>query len=152
MQHGFAAAGAPAPTLASPQGVSDGAGLWVARAGTVFKSVTTTQNSNVAVWTPASGKRFRLLRLWFDVTGNAAVAAAGPVTISLLDSSTQMGIARSVFLPATAGTVGGNLATLSADLGPLGILSSAANNVLNVLLGSALTSGVVRVAVQGTEE
>lgn len=152
MQHGFPAAGASAPTQAFPQGVSDGAGLWIARAGTVFKSITTTQNSNVPVWTPASGKRFRLLKLWFDVTGNAAVAAAGPVTISLLDGSTQMGIARSVFIPGAAGTAGGNLATITADLGPVGILSAAANNVLNVLLGSALTSGVVRVAVQGCEE
>lgn len=150
--HGFLANGAPAPTLAHPQGVSDGAHLWIARAGTVFKSTTNNQAVYQAVWTPAAGKRFRLLRYWIDVTGDAAAAAAGAMTISLTDGNTQVGINRSVYIPAAAGTTAGVLASFSADLGPLGYLSAAAGNALNLLLGQNLTSGTVRIAVQGTEE
>jgi hypothetical protein len=38
------------------------------------------------------------------------------------------------------------------DLGAFGYLSSAANNVLNINLGSAFTAGGVDVFVIGTEE
>lgn len=120
------------------------------RAPNVFKSITTTQNSNVAVWTPASGKKFRLMKVWLDVTADVAAATAGPVTISLLDNSTQIGIARSAYAPATAGS--SSAAVITMDLGPDGYVSTSPNNVLNVLLGKALTSGLVRVVVAGTEE
>lgn len=120
------------------------------RAPNVFKSIVTTQASNVPVWSPAAGKKFRLMRVWMDVTADAAAATAGPVTISLLDNSTQIGIARSAYVPGTAGSSASWQVTM--DLGPDGYVSSAPNSTLNVLLNRALTSGTVRVVVAGTEE
>lgn len=120
------------------------------RAPNVFKSVVSTGTGNTPVWTPTSGKKFRLLRVWMDVTADAAAATAGPVTLSLLDNATQMGIARSAYVPATAGSSAAY--QLFMDLGPDGIISATLNNVLNFTMSKALTSGTARIVVAGTEE
>lgn len=120
------------------------------RASNTFKSATVTLASNVPVWTPAAGKKFRLLRVYIDVTADVAAATAGPLTVSLLDASAQFGIARSVFVPAAAGATAEQ--HLVMDLGPDGYVSSNPNNVLNGLLSRALTSGTIRVDVMGVEE
>lgn len=124
--------------------------LQIGHAPDKWASITTTANSNVAAYTPSIGKKFRLLKAYIDVSGDVAAASAGPVTVSLLDGSTQMGIARTIYVPATAGT--SPSPGLTIDLLPLGILSAAASNVLNVLLSKALTSGTVRVVVGVCEE
>lgn len=121
------------------------------RTPNTFKTVSATAVGNTAVWTPAAGKKFRLMRYMIQVTGNAAQATGGIFTVDLQDATTSTNITHSFFVPGTAGTSLAGLSTDWVDLGN-GTLSSATNNVLNVNLSAALTSGVVRVVVCGTEE
>ena len=121
------------------------------RLANTFKTATATSSGNTAVWTPTTGKKFRLMRYMIQVTGNAAQATGGTFTIDLQDSTTSTNITHSFFVPGTAGTSLAGLSTDWVDLGN-GVLSSTINNVLNVNLSAALTSGVVRVVICGTEE
>lgn len=122
------------------------------RTPAVFKSATATASGNTALWTPTTGKKFRLMRYRLEITANAAWATGGVITTAFQDATTDMGLQHSVFIPATAGTVmGADYNTGWVDLGN-GRLSSAINQVLNVNLSAALTSGTCRVVVAGTEE
>lgn len=130
----------------------NGSGFERVRVPTTFKSAVATASGNTAAWTPTSGKKFRIMRYCIDVTGDAATASGGALTVGLQDATTDLGLSRSVYVPATAGTTMGNHWTSGwVDLGN-GKLSAAANNVLNVNLSAALTSGTVRVQACGTEE
>ena len=123
------------------------------RTPTVFNTVQATASGNTAVWTPGSGNKFRLLKLFVQVTANASLASGGVLTISFQDSSTSINIAFDVFVPTTAvTTVIGDGLDQELDLGYFGVLSAAANNVMNVNLSSALATGNVRVITMGTEE
>lgn len=122
------------------------------RTPAVFKSAAATAAGNTAVWTPTASKRFRLLRYKIDVTGFAATAAGGTLTVDLLDAAASFGLTQSVDVPSTAGTaLSPGWTSGWIDLGN-GHRSSAANAALNVSLSTALTSGTVRVLTAGTEE
>jgi hypothetical protein len=123
------------------------------RTPTVFRTVSATASGNTAIWTPGSGNKFRLLKLFIQVTDNASLASGGVLTVDIQDSSTTTNITFSVFVPTTAVTTTiGDGAEIQLDLGQFGILSAAANNVLNVNLSSALATGVCRIIAMGTEE
>lgn len=104
----------------------------------------------ITVWTPASGKKFRLMSYVIDITGDAAVAGAAKVSVEFLDGGVGFGVVRQIYLPATAGTTMGGY-TFSDTLGN-GYLSAAANNVLGISVNFAFTSGNLSVCVQGVEE
>jgi hypothetical protein len=120
----------------------------------VFKTASATASGDTAVWTPTSGKRFRLLRLMVIVTDNASLASGAVLTIELRDAAAAVGLTFDVFVPTTAvTTVAGNAFSSGwVDLGGVGVLSTAINQVLNVNLSAALVTGNVRVVVAGTEE
>jgi len=122
-----------------------------ARTSTVFKRVSTVATGSTALWTPGAGNKFRLLKLYIQVTATAALAVAGDLTISLLDSATDIAMDFIVSIPAAGLTVGDDFSQF-IDLGTFGILSAVANNVLNVNLSAALTAGHVNVIAMGTEE
>jgi|SRR5579884_269426 hypothetical protein len=129
-----------------------GTPTWIeARTPSTFKTAIATAAGNTALWTPTAGKKFRLMRLVFQLTGNAAQAAAGILTIDLRDNVTSTNITFSAFVPSTGGTTFTDDHYTYLDLGN-GILSAAANNVLNINLSAALTSGHVRIIAMGTEE
>lgn len=131
-----------------------GDGNWDrSRIPVTFKTATATASGNTAVWTPTSGKKFRLMRYKIDVPANAAISGGGVVVdITFQDSSTDMNQGTSLFIPTTAVTTSvGGFTTGWIDLGN-GILSASANNVLNINLSSTLTTSKVRVQVCGTEE
>lgn len=123
------------------------------RTPTVFKTIQATASGNTAVWTPGTGNKFRLLKLFVQLTDNASLASGAVLTISLQDSTTAMPIAFDVFVPTTAvtTTIGDGLEQ-ELDLGDFGIQSAAANNVLNVNLSAALATGNARIIAMGTEE
>lgn len=121
------------------------------RTPSVFKTLATSTTGATALWTPTAGKKFRVMRYQIGLTGDAARAAAGNVTVKLQDSATDIGVSAALFVPNAAGTVLGGFVGPWMDLGN-GFLSAAANNVLNLNLSSALTSGAVWVNVCGTEE
>ena len=124
-----------------------------ARTPTVFNTAQATLLGNTAVWTPAPGNKFRLLKLLVQVTNNASLASGGVLTINFQDATTSINISFDVFVPTTAvtTTIGDGLEQ-ELDLGQFGILSAAANNALNVNLSVALATGNVRVIAMGTEE
>lgn len=122
------------------------------RVPVVFKTVTTAAGGNTALWTPAAGKKFRLMRFIVDVTSNAASAGGVVDEITFQDAAVAMPIGFSVFAPAVAvTTTQGGFTSGWIDLGN-GILSSTINNALNVNLSAALSAGEVRVTACGTEE
>ncbi|SRR6266436_3851551 len=118
----------------------------------IFKTITLTASGTASLWITNSGKKFRLMKLLIIVTGNAAAAAAGLLEIILLDGGTAIGLGVSVFIPAAAGTVfSPEFNSGWIDL-QNGVLSSAANNILQVNLSFALTAGEVRIIAVGGEE
>lgn len=116
-----------------------------------FKTVQATASGDTALWTPTAGKKFRLMRYMIEVTGNATLAAGAVLTVVLRDATTALPFAVDVFVPTTAFSAGVDFVSPWFDLDN-GVLSAAANNVLNVNLSAALTAGNVRVLCCGTEE
>lgn len=122
------------------------------RVSNVFKTVTTASTGNTTVWTPAGGKKFRLMRYCIMIPANAVAAVAAVLEITLNDSGTALNLGHSVFIPSAAGTTFQNdFITPWFDLGN-GALSGAANNLLQINLSFALTGGEVRILTAGTEE
>lgn len=117
----------------------------------VFKTATATASGDTALWTPTTGKKFRLMRYRIDVTANAALAAGAELDVVLRDATTATSHAMSLFVPMVGGAVMGMATTGWVDLGN-GQLSATINNVLNINLSASLTAGKVRVLAAGTEE
>ena len=131
---------------------SNGATHDVLRTPTIFKSVSATASGNTTVWTPASTKKFRLMRYCVMVTDNATLAVAGVLTIKLQDSGTDLNQTHDLFVPSAAlNTTGDLYVSPWIDLGN-GILSATADNVLQINLSAALTAGNARVICCGVEE
>lgn len=126
------------------------------RTPSIFKTVTVaaTAAGNTAVWTPTAGKKFRLMGFNITAQGLAATATAA-ITVSFQDAAVAMPVAFDVDVPAVAGVVSG-ITQVSGGLNDYGngILSAAANNVLNfnISAAGAGTVGTYRINVIGTEE
>lgn len=137
-------------------GTTDAArlGVWVARVPTVFRTVSATASGNTAVWTAATGNKWRLLRYKIEVTANASVASGGVITVKFQDVTTDINLTHSVFVPTTGLTTNIDTYWTSewTDIGPFGILAAATATALNINLGSTLATGVCRVIVCGVEE
>jgi hypothetical protein len=117
------------------------------RTPTVFKSVQCNTAAATAVWTPAAGKKFRLMG--GVITTSGWLAAAAETIVTLLDQAGAITLAFNFVLPAAATALS---ACIPFDLKPNGYLSAAANNVLNATLSGNLTGGHIMVSVWGTEE
>lgn len=117
-----------------------------------YRSGTFAAAGDSALWTPPAGKSFRLMRYRFALTGNATLAAAGVLTVTLRQSTTSLPFGASVYVPAIAANTLGAYTSPWIDLGSTGYLSTVAGAVLNVNLSAALTAGLLRVLVAGTEE
>ena len=123
-----------------------------ARTAVIYKRFSgITATGQTAIWTPAAGKRFRLMGFFISLTQNAIAAAAAVDTVFLQDSSTDTGIGVQWFIPTAAGTVD-KMPWLVGDIPGNGFLSATANNVLNFNNGVALTAGSFFGHVYGTEE
>jgi hypothetical protein len=119
-----------------------------ARTPTIFKHQLCTTVAATAVWTPAGGKKFRLMG--YVITPAAGMAAAGIELITFLDNAAAITIAHQVYLPIAASIV--NQPSIVVRLPGNGHLSTNADNVLNVTLTAAATAGAISVMVYGTEE
>jgi hypothetical protein len=148
--------GSSVPAHCIYPGVNDGTNLQGQRTPSIFKTAQASAAGDTALWTPAAGKKFRLMRFKLQVPANCTLAARAIETIKLRDATTDLNLTFDVWLGQTALVVDTNpwpaiLETPWLDLGN-GILSATANNVLNVNLATALSNGNVRVTACGTEE
>lgn len=121
------------------------------RTPAVFKQGSFTAVGPTALWTPAAGKKFRLMKYLIDCSSNAVQAVAGIITVKLLDSAGDIAQNHQFFVPAAAGNATSTDAIPLMNLGN-GILSAVANNVLNITLSTALTGGTFNILAMGTEE
>lgn len=134
----------------SPAGGTNGVKL--VRNVEVFKTVTATAAGSTTLWTPAAGKKFRLMRFRIETTADVASSGGAEIDAIFYDNLTALNMAHSFYAPAAAVTTGyGSIGTPWVDLGN-GILSSGINSPLMINLSAALTSGKVRVIAVGTEE
>jgi len=108
-----------------------------------FATVTASAAGNTAVIAAVAGQRYRVQGYILEVTGNATLAAAGVLTITLGTVSHR------VYLPITGTTAiaGVVYSTGYVNLGKERMVG-ATNTALNVNLGAALTdSGLAVVQV-----
>lgn len=113
------------------------------RTPNTFKLANAAAIGSTALWTPAAGKKFRILGFSVFIP-SISTSAAGSV-VSLLDNAAAFTYAAAI--GATTAVV-----ALTVALGPNGFLSAAANNVLNISLSAAFTAGAIYVSAWGTEE
>ena len=73
------------------------------RVPTGFHSVEPAANGTTALWTPATGKRFRIMGYDFQITGNATQTVAGLFTVTLLDGATDIQMTHTLYVPNAAG-------------------------------------------------
>lgn len=111
---------------------------------TTWKSGNYNTMGDQALWTPAAGKKFRILGFSYFL-GDYATTAAGSL-ITMKDGSTIL-----FYLAQINTTVQGVISQFVA-LPNNGYLSSAANNVLNINLSAALTACSFEINVFGVEE
>jgi len=137
------------PVMTLPE-IYNGATFDRLRTPNVFKTADASAAGNTTVWTPAAGKKFRLMKLLLSIDGTATLAVAGSELITFNDSGTAIGVGFRVALAAAAVTSDTDV-VIPYDMGN-GYLSSAADNLLQINLGTALNAGNIRVSVMGTEE
>jgi hypothetical protein len=140
--------------LSAPYGFTSATTKDRLRTPFIFKTATVTAAGNTAGWTPAAGKKVRAQRLRFLITGDASLAAASVLNVTFQDAAVATAIpGTSIYLPIAQPASPLPTAYDSGwmDLGN-GILSATINNILNVNLSAALTTGKLVLWVCGTEE
>ena len=118
------------------------------RAANKYNTVQATSGVT-GIWSPAAGKKFRLMRVRMHLTENAGAVAAANLFAILLDGATGIGIFPEFYVPVAGSIVSHDV--FDFDLGN-GYLSTTVNNTLNVNMTTSLTTGVLSITVSGTEE
>lgn len=109
----------------------------------VVKQAVATNSGSTTVWTPAAGKRVRILAVAVHIL-NGSTSAAG------IDVSLQDGGANIWYLCKVGAT---NIDRYNYTLLPLGgYLSAAADNLIRVNLSAAFTVSGMYVTIWGYEE
>lgn len=123
------------------------------RIPSIVKTATPSASGSTTVWTPTTGKKWRLLRYMVSCGGGTNTGSNQSVNWEFKDAATSFntgqGLGGQVYLSTTA--VYGGWSTGWVDLGN-GYLSSTTNNALNFTLSAAVTSGNFSVVVCGVEE
>jgi len=128
--------------------VQKNANLEAQRTPTTFRSIATAIAAASVIWTPAAGRRFRLMGGIISFAG-PIYAAAAINQISFQDEATDMQFHFNFWVP----TVAEPIPHIAFDLKPNGYLSLVADNRLRVLnSGGNFTAGNIRITVWGTEE
>lgn len=129
-----------------------------ARTVNQFAAALVTAAGTSSIWTPATGKKFRLMGYAFLVDSNATLAVAGALFMQLFDGGTALGTGTfagqkfDCFVPAVAGPIGPPLLYVVVNYPGNGYLSLAANNSLRLTLNNALVTGFAQAICWGTEE
>lgn len=115
------------------------------RVANVFKNTVQTATGPTTIWTPAGGKRIRLMGFTLSISGT--LAALGTLTIQLLDVAA---VIDTHFATVNSATPLGDT-QIGVDLGQ-GQLLAAANDILRIQLSNAMLTGGVAIKAWGTEE
>lgn len=99
-----------------------------------------------ALWTPAAGRRFRLLALDVFMSGAATLAAAGACQVDIRDGAATQLFSWTPYVNNAVIVGTGSYISKTIVFADNGWLSAAVNNVLNISLGTALAAGVVAVS------
>jgi hypothetical protein len=119
------------------------------RSPTKYKWAACTTTAATDLWTPAAGKKFRVMCGTIQCAGG--LAAAGLETIDLQEETLgTFGLKFGTWVPIAAAAAG--TPQIYFDLRPNGYLATTADKKLQVVLGAAMTAGAVEVTVWGTEE
>jgi len=153
--YGLPCCGWPETTLGlvthSTQMLQKDVNLEAKRTQTIRKLGFATNAGNTALWTPVAGRRFRLLGLDVFMAGGCTLAAASIMTVAIRDAALEI-FSWGPYINNAAIVGLGTYINKTIIFPDNGYLSAAVNNVLNINLGAALTTGVVSVAAWGTEE
>lgn len=108
-----------------------------------FKMAAITAAGDSAIWTPTTGKRFRLMGFTFFIPSTATTAAGSVVKIK--DGATDL--MNIVSVGASTGVI-----AQTVNLPGNGYLSAAVDNVLNLNISGAFTAGGITITLWGCEE
>ena len=116
-----------------------------------INSASLSTATSITVWTPGTNNKFRLMGVHIALSGGAIQTTAGDILMSLMDGGTAGTtiLSQHVYVPAAAS--GANIVLVNVRFNG-GYLSSAENNVLTLMLGSAMTGGYVSCVAWGLEE
>lgn len=118
-----------------------------------FKTVNgqVTTNGTLTIWTPASGKKFRVKAVYVDATVDVVLAASGTagVYLQVFDDTTAILDVAAFTTTAAAGTSKSRMIDLRQ-----GYVSATANNALKIGFSASITTGKVDLSVIaiGTEQ
>jgi hypothetical protein len=119
------------------------------RVANVFKTQTSNTAAAATVWTPAAGKKFRLMGYEISIAGT--LAATGIQAITLLDGATTIKNHITALIQTTTASIALITPVFDSDMGQ-GYLSAAANNVLTMTMTNNLATGNCSINAWGTEE
>lgn len=119
----------------------------VQRTPTIWKCQIGATGSTT-VWTPAAGKKYRLMGWYITISKEAA--CAGAFQIALQDSAGTWLFRSEISNAALVAT--GQVEEFSMQLNGNGYISPTANNTLTFYATGSLTAGVCTATVWGTEE
>lgn len=105
----------------------------------------------VSIWTPAVGKKFRLMGYNIQLSADATLAVAGETLLTLLDNATAIGIAHNFYVPATALDTFFANPPIVVPFPGNGYLSILAGNALKATLSTYLATGTFSLNVYGVE-
>lgn len=123
----------------------------ILRTCNVYKAVSLNATGNV--WTPATGKKFRILMISYQIPEDCTITSGAELTTKLQDGSgNDIGINFIDWVPGTVpgSAIGDNHTVLY--LPNNGYLSTTANNVLVANLSATLSGGHIGIVVGGCEE
>lgn len=125
-----------------------GTALEMQRTPTTWKSAGgATAAGNTALWTPAGGKKFRLMGGMIALSKEAA--CAGAFNISFRDAAV---VIWQIDISEVALVAIGAVQYFPITFPGNGYISTTADNVLNLNLGAVLTAGGASACAWGTEE
>lgn len=116
----------------------------------IFKYIDPSASGTTDLWTPASGKKFRLMAYSVETASNISLNAT--LSVSLLDGAAAIGAGSLVWAPLLAVATGSGKTDTGWRFLGNGYLSTTANNKLRANLSGAVAAGSVRVNVMGREE
>jgi len=128
------------------------------RTPNIFKTAQFSASGLTPVWTPVSGKKFRLMRFAISIPDNATTSGGGVVTVSLFDAGTITSSTFTTFsITSNVLTINGTFSGFAAGQNIIltGFTTTYLNNItitLTTASGSVLTAAFNHSNVSSTSD